>query len=156
MTFSTSQWPNEIIIFVIYVEQYQEQSQFSKGLGCLQYCVLCSHGLFSFVKVLWPWTQWLHWLSISSSFSKYYPFSEIAVVQSLGCVPLFVTLWTAAHQVSLSFTISWSLLKRMSIESGMPYNHLVLCHPLLLPPSILPSIRVFSNEMALHIRWPKY
>ena len=116
---------------------------------------LCSHGLFSFVKVLWPWTQWLHWLSISSSFSKYYPFSEIAVVQSLSCVPLFVTPWTAAHQVSLSCTISWSLLKFMSIESGMPSNHLVLWRSLLLLPSVFSNIRVFCNNSALHSRWPK-
>ena len=67
----------------------------------------------------------------------------------------FVTPWTAARQASLSFTISWRLLKLMSIESVMPSNHLLLCHPLLLP-SIFPSIRVFSNESALHIRWPKY
>ena len=63
---------------------------------------------------------------------------------------------TAARQASLSFTVSWSLLKLMSIESVMPSNHLILCHPFLLLPSILPSIRVFSNESALHIRWPKY
>ena len=69
---------------------------------------------------------------------------------------LFATPRTAAHQASLSFTISKSLLKLMSIESVMPSNHLLLCHHLLLLPSILPSIRVFSNELALHIRWPKY
>ena len=69
---------------------------------------------------------------------------------------LFVTPWTATCQASLSFTVSWSLLKLMSIESVMPSNHLILCHPLLLLPSIFPSIRVFSNESALHIRWPKY
>ena len=69
---------------------------------------------------------------------------------------VFATPWTAAHQASLSFTISWSWLKLMSIESVMPSNHLILCHPLLLLPSIFPSIRVFSNELALCIRWPKY
>ena len=69
---------------------------------------------------------------------------------------VFVTPWTAACQASLSFTISQSLLKLMSIELVMPSNHLILCHPLLLPPSIFPSIRVFSNESALHVRWPKY
>ena len=78
------------------------------------------------------------------------------VVQSLSRVRLFATPWTAAHQASLSFTVSWSLLKLMSIESVMPSNHLILCHPLLLLPSIFPSIRVFSNELALCIRWPKY
>ena len=66
------------------------------------------------------------------------------------------TPWTAAHQASLSITNSWSLLKLMSIESAMPSNHLILCHPLLLLPSIFPSIRVFSIESVLLIRWPKY
>ena len=78
------------------------------------------------------------------------------VVQSLSCVWLFVTSWTVARQASLSFTISWGLLKLMSIESETPSNHLILCCPLLLLPSILPSIRVFSNESVLCIRWPKY
>ena len=78
------------------------------------------------------------------------------VVQSFSHVWLFVTPWTAACQVSLSFTISWSLLKFMSIELVMSPNHFILCHLLLFLPSIFPSIRVFSNEMALHIRWPKY
>ena len=83
----------------------------------------------------------------------HYQFSS---VQSLSRV-LFATPWTAVHQASqLSITNSQSLLKLMSIESVMPSNHLILCHPLLLPPSILPSIRVFSNESVLHIRWPKY
>ena len=67
-----------------------------------------------------------------------------------------VTPWTAAHQDSLSITNSWSLLKLMFIESVMPSNHLILCRSLLLPPSIFPSIRVFSSESVLHIRWPKY
>ena len=67
----------------------------------------------------------------------------------------FVTSWTAARQASLSFTISWSLLKLMSVESVMPSSHLTLCRPLFLPPSVFPSIRVFSTESALHIRWPK-
>ena len=68
----------------------------------------------------------------------------------------FATPWTAARQASLSITNSQSLLKLISIESVMPSNHLILCRPLLLPPSIFPSIRVFSNESVLHIRWPKY
>ena len=75
--------------------------------------------------------------------------------QSLSCVWLFATPWTAARQASLSITNSWSLPKPMSIELVMPSNHLILCRP-LLPPSIFPSIRVFSNESALRIRWPKY
>ena len=77
-------------------------------------------------------------------------------VQSLICVQLFVTPWTAAHQASLSITKSRSLLKLTSIESVMPSNHLILCCPLLLLPSIFPTIRIFSNESVLHIRWPKY
>ena len=80
----------------------------------------------------------------------------VVVVESLSRVQLFVTPWTAACQASLSFITSQSLLKLMSIESMMPSNHLILCHSLLLPPSIFPSIRVFSSESALHIRWPKY
>ena len=81
---------------------------------------------------------------------------SIVVFQSLSRVWLFVTPWTAALQASLSFTISQTLLKLKSIELVMPSNHLTLSHPLLLLPSILPSIRVFSNEWALCIRWPKY
>ena len=80
----------------------------------------------------------------------------IVVVWLLSCIWLFVIPWTVACQASLSFTISWSLLKLMSTESVMPSNQLVLCHPLLLPTSIFPSIRVFPNELAPHIRWPKY
>ena len=75
--------------------------------------------------------------------------------QVLSCARLFVTPWTAAHQASLSFTISQSLLKLMSIESVIPCNHFILCHPLLLLPSIFPSTGVFSNESAFCIRWPK-
>ena len=82
--------------------------------------------------------------------------NQFSSVQSLIRVQLFATPWTAARQASLSITNSWSLFKLMSIESVMPSNHLILCHPLLLPPSIFPSIRVFSNESVLHIRWPKY
>ena len=80
---------------------------------------------------------------------------SVSSVQSLSRVQ-HATPWTAAHQASLSITNSRSLLKLMSIESVMPSNHLILCHLLLLPPSILPSIRVFSNESVLRIRWPKY
>ena len=81
------------------------------------------------------------------------PFSS---VQSLSHVQLFVTPWTTARQASLSITNSWSLPKPLSIESVMPPNHLILCHPLLLLPSVFPSIGVFSNESVLCIRWPKY
>ena len=77
-------------------------------------------------------------------------------VQSLNRVRLFVIPWTAAHQASLSIISSQSLLKLMSIELVIPSNHLILCHPLLLPPSIFPSNRVFSSESVLCFRWPKY
>ena len=83
-------------------------------------------------------------------------FIYTASVQSLSCVCLFVTPWTTARQASLSITNSRSLLKLKSIESVMPSNHLILCHPLLLLPSIFPSIRVLSNESVLRVRWPKY
>ena len=89
----------------------------------------------------------------SSNFLGFY-FGIVA--QSLSHVQLFATPWTAGCQASLSFTISLSLLKLMSIESMMPSNHLILCHPLLFLPSIFPIIRVFSNEPALHSKWPKY
>ena len=75
---------------------------------------------------------------------------------TLEAVSDSATSWTVAHQASLAFTISWSLLKLMSTESVMPSNHLIFCHPLLLLPSIFPSIRIFSNESTLRMRWPKY
>ena len=90
--------------------------------------------------------SFLHWFS-SVQFSS---------IQSLSHVKLFVTPWTAACQDSLSITNSQSLLKLMSIKSVMPFSHLILCHPLLFLPSIFPSIRIFSNESVLQIRWPKY
>ena len=83
-------------------------------------------------------------------------FPKHLFVQLLNHVRLFATPGTAARQASLSFTISWSLLRLMSIESVMPSSHLILCHPLLLLPSIFPSIKVFSNELTLHIRQPKH
>ena len=98
-----------------------------------------------------PWTQDPG--RLQSMQSKRIQFSSL---QSLSRVPLFATPWTAARQASLSITNSWSLLILKSIESVMPYNHLILCHHLLLPPSIFPSIRIFSNESVLRNRWPKY
>ena len=86
---------------------------------------------------------WMLWLLIQIPGEH-----QFSSVQSLSCARLFVTPWTAAHQASLSITNSWSLLKLMSIELVMPSNHLILCHPLLLPLSIFPSIRVFSNQVA--------
>ena len=81
---------------------------------------------------------------------------ESIIVHLLSHVQLLVTPWTAACQAPLSSSISWSLLKLMSLELRMPSNHVILCHPLLLLPSIFPSIRAFSNESVFHIRWPKY
>ena len=88
--------------------------------------------------------------------TEYPPGSQFRSVQSLSHVWLFATPWTAARQASLSITNSQSLLRLKSIELVMPSNHLIFCHPLLLLPSIFPSIRVFSNESVLRIRWPKY
>ena len=81
---------------------------------------------------------------------------QFGSVQSLSCVRLFGTPWIAVHQASLSITISWSSFKLTSIESMMPSTHLILCRPLLFLPPIPPSLRVFSNESTLHMRWPKY
>ena len=104
-------------------------------------------------KRLWSWGQ--GW-PIKSCGRANYIEVVVVVVEALSCVRLFVTPWTAARQASLSFTISQSLLKLLSVESVMPSNHLILCHPLLFLPSVFPSIRVFPNESALRIRWPKY
>ena len=103
-----------------------------------------------------------HWVTLhfgnSQNISNPLPAKNIqfSSIQSLSCVWLSATLWTAAHQASLSITNHLSLLKLMSIALVMPSNHLSLCHPLLLPPSIFASIRVFSNESVLPIKWPKY
>ena len=99
------------------------------------------------------------WISLGKGISVriiFSPMKIIVVVQSLNHVQLFATLLTVAHQASLSFTISWSLLRLISIELMVPSNHLFLCFPLLLLPSIFPSIRIFPNELALLVRWPKY
>ena len=96
--------------------------------------------------------SWLsHWKKYVITFLRI----QFSSVQLPSRVQFFVTPWTAVCQVSLSIMNSWSLLKLMSIELVMPSNHLLLCRPLSLPPSIIPSIRVFSNEWVLHIRWPK-
>ena len=99
----------------------------------------------------WTAREVCHYLSIRSKWNW-----DESVVQLLSRILLFSTPWTAAHQPPLSSSVSWCLLKFMSIESGMLSNHLVLCHHLLLLPSIFPSIRVFSSESALHFSWPKY
>ena len=140
---------------------------------CLQ-SPSCSLLLFGFLLSslsagIWQKPQLDRWLTISSLgffpsslYTAQWSFYAIKLiifapsVQLLSRVRLFVTPWTATRQASLSTTNSWNLLKFMSIESVMPSNHCILCRPLLLPPWILPSIRVFSNESALCIRWPKY
>ena len=107
--------------------------------------------------VVWPWASYL---IIQDLFSYGYngdvTLLRLVVVQSLSRVQLFEIPWTAAHQAHLSFTISQNVLKFTSIESVMPSNHLILCCPLLLLPSIFPRNRVFSNESAPQVRWPKY
>ena len=100
--------------------------------------------LYSLLSWLTQWTQ------------PWYSSNQFSSVQSLSCVWLFATPWTAACQASLSITNSWSLLKFMSIELVMPSSYLILCRPLLLTPSMFPSIRAFSNESVLRIRWPRY
>ena len=105
-----------------------------------------------FIRIMHSTKYVLYNSECSLQFIKVYYFS----VQSLSHVQLFATPRTVAHQASLSITNARSLLKLMSIKSVMPSNHLILCHPLSLPPSIFPSIRVFSNKSVLHIRWPKY
>ena len=104
-----------------------------------------------FIRAFFVWNLKINRLN----FRKFITF-QFSSVQSLTCVRLFVTPWAAVQQASLSITNLWSLLKLMPIESVMPPNHLILCPPLLLLPSIFPSIRVFSKESVLHIRWPKY
>ena len=108
----------------------------------------------SIVHVKW----FLYILTVSFMSCTFYHNKKeeyLSSLQLLSHVQLFTTPWTAARQASLSITNSWSLLKFMSIELVIPSNHLILCHPLLLPPSIFPSIKVFLNE-SVHIRWPKY
>ena len=108
-------------------------------------------------RTTFQWTKSnLHLCGQVSAPWTWYILNWISSVQSLSRVRLFATPWTAARQASLSITNSRTSLKHMSIESVMPSNRLILCRPLLLPPSIFPSIRVFSNESALCIRWPKY
>ena len=108
-----------------------------------------------------PFCQYLLQVALGLRYSRQRPLPQhhtltLSSVQLLSRVQLFVTPWTAARQASLSITNSWSLLRLMSIALAMSSNHLILCHPLLLPPPTFPSIRVFSNESVLQIRWPKY
>ena len=118
-------------------------------------CCCC----FSITKYEMPWKKWppeMHLIYISGMCAKEKASVQLSSVQSLSRVQLLVTPWIAARQASLSITNSQSSLRLMSIESVMPSNHLILCRPLLLLPPVPPSIRVFSNESTLRIRWPKY
>ena len=134
----TKYWPQKNGISLIY-NQSQECS------GKQKTHVILTSTLFSCGQLYGkPNSQNVTWEPFLSS------------VQSLSCVWLFATPWIAARQTSLSIINSQSLLKLMSIESVIPSNHLILCRPFLLLPSVFPSIRVFSNESVLHIRWPKY
>ena len=112
------------------------------------------HYFHAFTPPAKYWMQHKHEWEVANE--KGHCDNQFSSVQSLSPVWLFVTPWTAARQASLSFTNSWSLLKLISIESMMPSNHLILCRPLLLLPSIFSSIRVLSNESVLRNRWPKY
>ena len=119
-----------------------------------------TYPLFWFTSLFW-WSQLSDNVLRIKTLEKWNVIFEIdfhlpVVVQLLSCIWLFETPWTVAHQISLSFTTSWSLFNLMSVESVMPSNHLILVHPLLLLPSIFPSIRVFSSESSSHIRWLKY
>ena len=117
-----------------------------------------SLSIFPFIKRLFSSSSLSAIRVVSSAYLRLLIFLSAIRFQlvSLSHVQLFAILWGAACQVSLSITNSRSLFKLMSIKSVMPFNHLVLCHPLLLLPSIFPSIRLFSKESVLHIRWPKY
>ena len=115
----------------------------------LSRCVMLSKHSFHNLKVIWKnWNNWVY--------KRKQTLLELLLSSITQSCPTLCDPWTAACQASLSITNSQSLLKLMSIKLVMPSNHLILCHPLLLPPSVFPSIRVLSNESVLHIRWPKY
>ena len=141
LNFQMDAWADKLLL-------YQNSTSFKVRVLTLSFFSWGHHNLdYDFYNItinshnLWIWIMF---------------FRIFVVVQSLSHVRLFVTPWTAARQAPLSFTISQDLLKLMSIELVMPSNHLALCHPLLLLPSIFPSIRTFSNESVLLISWPKY
>ena len=146
MDFGTSFWENRRVCWsLIWV--------FAWGWGTVLLGISSDDNYTCPAHWPWPWAapECVQLMVFSKNF-----FSVSCSVQSLSCVRLFVTPWTAALQASLSINNSQSWLKLMSIESVMPSNHLILCRSFLLPPSIFPSIRVFSSESVLFIRWPKY
>ena len=132
----------------LWTVNFTSVSVFFCPLGWKRMACVASGWVFPFSHL-----QGYSWLELSIS---QVTLRWVVVVQSVICVWLYATPWTAAHQTSLTFTISQSLSKFLLIESVMLSNHLILCHPLFLLPSIFPSIRVFSNKSALRIRWPKY
>ena len=131
-----------ILIFCVSISNASYETRY--------FVVMCLHSSLFQKKIL---CLMFHWRSGAKKWVR--GIIIVVVVQSLSRVQLFVTPWIAACQASLSFTISWTLLKLMSIESVIPFNHFMLCHPLLLLLSVFPSIRVFSNEWAHRIRGPK-
>ena len=138
-------WQNLLFVTVLLGAMVHFQdSEYHSVQASWKKILVTTHGL-----------PWKHSLTLSFCFIPL-NFCQFRSVQLLSHVQLFVTPWTAACQASLSITNPWSLLKLMSIESVMPSNHLILCHPLLFLLSIFPSIRGFSSESVLHIRWPKY
>ena len=141
--------PVEKILIYFLFENDLSLFVFNFELALLLY-LYCMNSLVM-TEIAWVMRTWVK----LDLFSNHY-WRTFSSVQSLCCVQFFVTPWTAAHQASLSITNSQNLLNIVSIESVMLSNHLIICHPLLLPPSIFPSIRVFSNESALRIRWSKY
>ena len=136
--------------FLLQCMKVKSESEVAQSCPTLLYPMDCSlpgssaHRIFQ--------ARVLEWVAIAFSITMV----QFSSIQSLSRVHLFGTQWTAAHQASLSITNSQSLPKPMSFELVMPFNHLILCHPRLLLSSFFPSIKVFSNESALHIRWPKY
>ena len=139
--------------------EWEQNRSISGQDGDAAVCILFSHLLRDSEGMLWLLEGRIH---VPEEQDEGKPSTcqlgtlKLVVVQLLSPVWLFVTPWIAARWASLSFTISWSLLKLMSVELVMPSNHLILCCPLLFLPSVFPSIRVFSSESALHIRWSKY
>ena len=118
--------------------------------------ILCLDHWRYFNKYLLDWVKWIYKPNQRFTCGIWYKMKIVAVVQSPSRAQLSATPWTAARQPSLSFTISWSLLTLVSVESVTASNHLILCRPLPFLPSVFPSIRVFSSESALHIKWPKF
>ena len=135
--------------------KFQHNWQLYLSLVWRPFCSVIQNILFPYIKLQYL-SHGIHILTCIAAICVLFHFTEFRSVQLLSCVRLCVTPWTAAHQASLSITNCQSLLKLISIESVMPSNHLILCCPLLLLPSIFSSIRVFSNESTLLIRWPNY